>query len=204
MKLNWHWQHTDLLNVIFYAHCIESQDKESHKVAHYYYYYYFRKVRCKRYFWNSSNVFIPLNKWLSLRGVRSLRSRDLIIGMQMCSAQNKNNNNNCAITSSQFEEDNFFIFEKYFSVVLSKWCGWSLHVFWKCASCVEFTSTYLMEAEKYTVARYASNPILQTIVVIHCFLFYDEKRTCVFYIHSTKLCYHWTITLCMKKRRRIS
>ena len=52
-------------------------------------------------------MFIPLNKWLSLRGVRSLRSRDLIIGMQMCSAQNKNNNNNCAITSSQFEEDNF-------------------------------------------------------------------------------------------------
>ena len=128
MKLNWHWQHTVFLNVIFYAHCIESQDKESHKVGHYYYNYY-RKVRCKRYFWNSSNVFIPLNKWLSLRGVRSLRSRDLIIGMQMCSVQNKNNNNNCAITSSQFEEDNFFIFEKYFSVVLSKWCGWSLHVF---------------------------------------------------------------------------
>ena len=54
-----------------------------------------------------------------------------------------------------------------------------------------------MEAEKYTLARYASNPILQTIVVIHRFLFYDEKRTCVSYIHSTKLCYHWTITLCI-------
>ena len=78
-------------------------------------------------------MFIPLNYGYCYEFV--LRGKDLIIRMQKYSVQNKNNNNNCAITSSQFEEDNFFIFQNASPSYLNDANG--VACLFKCASCVE-------------------------------------------------------------------
>ena len=76
----------------------------------------------------------------------------------MCSVYKTKNNNNWSAITSQFEEDNFFIFEKMFSPFLNDAKDGVACLFLNVLLVLRISFTYLMEAE-ICLARYASNPI---------------------------------------------